>query len=166
MENIRGLELQHGERYVVMVRATNGVGLQKIGSSGPIMIDTTAPEKAEIESFEQQSIDAHPNSFHFSFTSPEDPESGIAVTSFALGTSGGESDLWEWTDIGDEGGAGSQAGTRSLKIVQLPVQEGQEVYLTVRGTNRAYNASEAVASATVSFSDSSPPEGLRSKHPA
>ncbi len=158
--NIRGLDLQHGERYVVMVRATNGAGLQKIGSSGPVLIDTTAPEKAEIETFEQKSIDAHPNSFRFSFTSPQDPESGIAVSSFALGTSGGESDLWEWTDIGNEGGSGSQADTRSLHIVQLPVQDGQEVYLTVRGINRADNASDAVASATMSFNDSSPPEGF------
>ncbi len=154
--NIRGLQLQHGERYVVKVRATNGAGLKKIGTSGPVTIDTTAPEEAQINSFEQRVIDGHPNSFSFTFSSPSDPESGIAAYSFALGSAAGNDDLWEWTQVGPDG----EQNTHTLSIARLPVQDGQNIYLTVRGANRANNASDSVASTTVSFTDSSPPESF------
>ncbi len=145
--NIRGLALEHGGEYVISVRATNGVGLESVGSSVPILIDTTPPEEPAITSLLQVSADGYANSVQFAFEESVDPESGVLSYQIALGTTPELDNLFPWTP----------AGGRSGTVVNLPVLEGSTVYLLVRATNGAELDTTAVADLTILFGDGSPP---------
>jgi hypothetical protein len=145
--NIRDLQLASGQQYVVSVRATNGVGLRSIGTSGPILVDTTQPTAPAVTSFSQVSADEYPNSVEFSFQEGTDPESGIARHSFALGTSESSTDLFPWTE--------AKAG--SGIIADLPVMDGTTVYLLVRAENMAGLQEKSVSSLVMSYSDTTAP---------
>ena len=145
--NLRGLSLAHGGEYVISVRAINGVGLESVGSSHPILIDTTPPEEPTISSFQQVSADGHANSTAFAFQESLDPESGVLFYQVALGTSADLDNLLPWTEVTGLSGT----------VVNLPVLEGGSVYLQVRAANGAGLESTAVADLTMSYADSSPP---------
>ncbi len=153
--NIRGLSLDHGEHYVVAVKAINGAGLSSIGFSSPVLADLTAPEETEIQGFELLSVEGHPNSLRLRCGSAVDPESGIASLQFAVGTEEGRDDIWEWTEIG-----GSDTDEYSALLSNLPLAEGQEIFLSLRALNHAGSLTENADSITVSFGDGSPPEAV------
>ncbi len=161
--NIRNLALDHGQRYVVAVKAVNGAGMYQTGFSAPVLVDVTTPQAAPLEKFEQSSIDGHPNSFRLEFGLPVDPESGIDDFSFALGTAEGSDNLWEWTslDVEETDPEGPDfedtESAYSVGIANAAVSEGQDVYLTLRGLNRAGSSSDSVHSIEVSFDDSTAP---------
>ncbi|MFO7730975.1 MAG: hypothetical protein R6V86_09440 [Spirochaetia bacterium] len=156
--NIRGLSLEHGQQYVLRIRATNGAGKMSVGSSDPFTVDLTPPEEAEIDEFVQQSADAHPNSFRFRIAPPEDPESGISACSFALGSTEGGSNLYSWTPVAEEP---QFTGSKSISVANLAVSQEQEVYLTVRSVNQAGIAADSTAAVTVEYNDSSPPAAVQ-----
>ncbi|MBN1836886.1 MAG: hypothetical protein JW820_13610, partial [Spirochaetales bacterium] len=144
---IKNLELQHGYEYVVSVRATNGVGLQSIGTSDPILVDLTPPEGIEIVELVQEAVDGYPNSVKFEFTFGEDPETEVAAHYFALGSSPTTDDLFPWTE----------AVLNFGKIADLPVAEGSPVYLLVKGVNLLGLEAVVVAELELDYSDGSPP---------
>ncbi len=131
--NIRGLQLQEGVRYVVRVRATNGVGLQSTGVSAPILVDTTPPQAPAVTLFQQVTADGHLNSVQFTFSAGKDPESGVLHHRFALGRSATDTDLFPWTEVQKPSGT----------VANIPVAEGEEVFLRVRVTNGAGLESES-----------------------
>jgi hypothetical protein len=153
--NIRDLDLEHGEEYAVVIRAVNGAGLSSIGASAPVMIDTTPPLEPSITEFSRQTIAGKPGSFRVTVGELSDPESGIAEASFALGTTEGADDLLSWTAL--DAADAIQAAT-TLGVVDLPLSDGREVYLTVRAVNRARASAQSTESAAVRFTDSTPPE--------
>ncbi|MFW6208223.1 MAG: hypothetical protein ACOC7X_05905 [Spirochaetota bacterium] len=156
--NIRGLSLEHGQQYVLRIRATNGAGKMSVGSSDPFTVDLTPPEEAEIDEFVQQSADEHPNSFRFRIAPPEDPESGISACSFALGSTEGGSDLYSWTPVAEDP---QFTGSKSISVANLAVSQQQELYLTVRSVNQAGIAADSTAAVTVEYNDSSPPMAVQ-----
>jgi len=145
--NIRGLALEHGGEYLISVRATNGVGLESVGSSEPILIDTTPPEEPAISSLLQVSADGYANSVQFAFDESVDPESGVLSYQIALGTTPELDNLFPWTPVSG----------RSATVVNLPLLEGTTVYLLVKATNGAELDTTAVADLTILFGDGSPP---------
>ena len=145
--NIRQLDLQQGQQYVVKVRATNGVGLSSVGSSAPILVDATGPVAPQIQSFQQTQADGKANSVAFSIVPASDPESGISGHSFALGHSEKDEAVFPWTAL---------KGTTAT-VVNLPLPEGEQVVLMVRALNGASTPAEASASLTLHYPDSSPP---------
>jgi len=155
--NIRGLSLEHGQEYVLRIRAVNGVGRMSVGTSDSFIADLTPPEDAAIAAFGQQDVDGHANSFHMSIGPPADPESGIAACQFALGSAAGQQDLFEWTPVASDP---QFSQTRQIKVADLPVPQNQTVYLTVRSVNRAGIASDAAQSVSVQYNDSTPPEAV------
>ncbi len=146
--NIKGLNLQHGKSYVVSVRVTNGVGLKSIGTSAPIKVDITPPEGLAITSLTQINADNHANSIKFSFTHAQDPESGITEHQFAIGTSRGSDDIIQWT----------KTSNNKATIVNIPLSQGEPVFVTVKATNGAGLESEASQSITLQYNDSTPPQ--------
>jgi len=147
--NLRGLSLDHGVEYVISVRAVNGVGLESVGSSAPILIDTTPPGQPTITSFQQVSADGHDNSAAFSFQESQDPESGVLFYQIALGTAAELDDIFPWTEVAGLNGT----------IVNLPVLEGGTVYLQVKTINGAGLESTALADLTLVYGDTTaPPE--------
>ena len=146
---IKSLDLQHGHRYVVSVRATNGVGLQSTGNSPPILVDLTPPEGLQITELVQETVDGYPNSLRFRFTPGEDPETAVAAHSFALGSVEAADDLFPWTEaVWDFG-----------KLVNLPVGTGVPIYLSVRGVNVLGLEALLSASLELDFADNTPPPG-------
>ncbi|OHD71569.1 MAG: hypothetical protein A2V99_17745 [Spirochaetes bacterium RBG_16_67_19] len=145
--NIRQLDLQQGQQYVVKVRATNGVGLSSVGSSAPILVDATGPVAPQIQSFQQTQADGKANSVAFSIVPASDPESGISGHSFALGHSEKDEAVFPWTAL---------QGTTAT-VVNLPLPEGEQVVLKVRALNGASTPAEASAALTLHYPDSSPP---------
>ncbi len=145
--NIRGLALEHGGEYVISVRATNGVDLESVGSSEPILIDTTPPEEPTITSLLQVSADGYANSVQFAFAESVDPESGVLSYQIALGTTPELDNLFPWTPISGPSGT----------VVNLPVLEGSTVYLLVKATNGAELDTTAIDSLIILFGDGSPP---------
>lgn len=144
--NIRGLELVDGERYVVHVRATNGLGLRRTGTSAPILVDLSPPSPPTITA-NQVSADGRPNSVSLSFTPGTDGESGIAGHRFAMGTSPGNDDLWPWTD----------AVANTATIVNLPVMNGTLVHVGVKARNGAGLIRDVSVPVTITYTDSTPP---------
>ncbi|MCF7949239.1 MAG: hypothetical protein K9M94_11690 [Spirochaetia bacterium] len=155
--NIRGLSLEHGQEYALRIRATNGVGRMSVGTSEPFIVDLTPPAEAPIAAFEQRTIDRHPNSFELEIGPSEDPESGIAACQFALGSSPGGQNLFEWTPVASDP---QFSENRTIKVADLPVQQDLSVYLTVRSVNRAGIASDSSQAVTVQYSDSTPPQAV------
>ena len=145
--NLRGLALDHGVQYVISVRAVNGAGLESVGSSAPILVDTTPPGKPTITSFQQVGADGHDNSTAFSFQETQDPESGVLFYQIALGTSADLDNIFPWTVVA------GLAGT----VVDLPVLEGGTVFLQVKAVNGAGLESTAVADLTMVYADATPP---------
>lgn len=165
--NLRGLHLEGGKRYVVSIRATNGAGLSSIGTSEPVLVDTSPPTLPRITQFAQVSADGHPNSVQFAFTFAADPESGVAAHSIAIGTSppqtasssqgsaggvasssaGSNDDLFPWTDVASGTGI----------VANIPADAGRPMYLLVRAINNVGLQSLASARLTFSFAGSTPP---------
>ena len=71
---LTGLGLTQGERYFVLVRATNGAGLSSLGASPPLLIDQTEPEVT----LEAQSGQLGMLSLRVRLAA-HDPESGLAA---------------------------------------------------------------------------------------
>ena len=145
--NIRSLELEHGQSYIVHVRATNGVGMRNIGTSDPIFVDTTKPEEPAVTSAVQTTADGHPNSISFAFSPGSDPESGITRHLIALGTTETGTDLLNWTELSKADGI----------IADIPVMDGNEVFLSVQAENGSGLANSQSVPVLFTFNDTSPP---------
>ncbi len=146
--NIRGLNLEQGKKYVVNVRVTNGVGLKSIGTSAPILVDTTPPVNVSIISIDQITADAHANSIKFSFNAGNDPESGIQSTMYSVGTAEGSDDILEWRE----------AKSNSAILANIPAEEGTSIYVNVKSTNGAGLETIAHEVIVMHYNDSTPPE--------
>ncbi len=146
--NIKSLHMEHGKSYVVSVRVSNGVGLKSIGTSLPILVDTTAPAGLTLDSLEQVDADNHGNSIHFTFTPASDPESGIVSHRFAVGSSEGSDDLSGW----------QETENNEATVVNLPLSDGSKVFVTVKAENGAGLTVEASGSLSLTYADQSPPQ--------
>lgn len=145
--NIRGLNLQNNNKYVIYIKATNGAGMSSIGESQPILVDTTPPSKPTITLFEQISIGQYPNSVRFTFEEGVDEESGVVANFFALGSDEGSDDLFGWTRLNSEEG----------KVVDVPVPEGESIWLTIESYNGAGLKSMASRELMVHYADTTSP---------
>jgi hypothetical protein len=151
--NIRDLELDQGEEYVVIVQAVNGAGLSSLGLSAPVQVDVSPPQPPEIRGFQQSSLGGLPNSLRIGLQPPADDESGIVETAFALGTSEGGTDLLPWTALGEV----LPVGGGSFGVAGLPLVDGQTVHLTTRAVNGAGATARESAAVTVGFVDTTGP---------
>lgn len=151
--NLRGLSLEHGHRYVVLVRATNGVGLTSVGSSEPILVDLTPPRPASIDTFRRTVADGKPNSVRFGLTPGSDPETGVSGHSFCIASepaddeSGWTPDLFPWTPT----------DANEAIVVDLPMRSGESVYLVVRARNGVALERTTSRRLGVSYQDATPP---------
>ncbi|MFW5714861.1 MAG: hypothetical protein ACOCXF_00630 [bacterium] len=144
---IKNLDLQHGHEYIVSVRVTNGVGLQNVNSSDPVLVDLTPPEGHAISQFIQETVDEYPNSIRFEYSFAEEPETEVVAHYAALGRSPAADDLFPWTEMDLDFG----------RIANLPVAEGEPIYLSVRATNSVGLESTVSSQLEFSFNDNSPP---------
>ncbi len=146
--NIRRINLRHGNRYRVWVRATNGVGLKSVGASEPILVDTTPPPSPEIDVFERISLGYYANSLHFSYRQADDEESGIEHVFFAIGTDKDSDNIFEWTEV----------KSRDIKIANVNITKGEKIWLTVEAYNGAGIKSRSHKSLIVDYTDTTPPD--------
>ena len=77
-----------------------------------------------------------------------DNESGIGHIFFAVGRSKGADDLFSWTEI----------TAKDIKVANLPISDGDEIWLTIETYNRSGIKSKAYRSLRVTYSDTTPPE--------
>jgi hypothetical protein len=145
---IKNLELEHGHEYVVSVRATNGVGLESVGSSEPVLVDLTPPEGQEITLLERETTDGYPNSLRFELSYGEDAETEVAAHYFGVGSSATTADLFPWTEASLDFG----------RIVNLPFSPNEPVYFSVRAVNVLGTESVVTRELTFDFADQSPPQ--------
>ena len=144
---IKNLDLQHGHEYIVNARVTNGVGLQNVNSSEPVLVDLTWPQGQQVTQLIQQTVDQYPNSIRFEFNFAEEPESELVAHYVAVGSSPAADDLFPWTEMNLDFG----------RIANLPLAEGEPFYLSVRAANSVGLESTVSAELEFSFIDNSEP---------
>ncbi len=145
--NIRPLALAHAGRYAVLVRVTNGAGLQSVGISQPLLVDLTGPAELAIEQLEQITADGHPNSLRFRVRLASDAQSGVVSHELALGSQASLADLVDWTEVT------ATTGT----VADVPVTAGTPVFFTLRATNGVGRQSVASRSVTLFYPGAGPP---------
>ncbi len=122
------LTLTSGVTYYATVRATNGSGLTSTASSNGVTVDTTAPPAAAINDGTGGDSDSQTSLTTISgnWAAFVDPESGIALYEWAIGTSPGATDVQGWT------GAGTATSATNSG---LALTVGSTYYVSVRATN-------------------------------
>jgi outer membrane protein assembly factor BamB len=142
---ITGLTLTNGGTYFVNVRATNGALLvSPVGSSDGITLDTTAPTTPVVT--DDGDFTASTSQIHATWTA-SDPESGIQLYKYAIGTSPGATNIVPWTDNGT---------ATSVTRTGLSLVDKQTYYLSVIATNGA-QAESAVGTSNGITVDATPP---------
>lgn len=143
--SLTGLSLAHGTAYYFGVVATNGAGADSpVGSSDGISVDATPPTKPVVTD-DGASQTSH-DTLHAAWTS-SDPESGLAKYEYCIGTSAGQMDVVNWSDVGS---------ATSVTKSGLALQEGSRYYISVRATNNVGLVSEVGPSDGI-LVDSTPP---------
>lgn len=142
---ITGLTLTNGGTYFVNVRATNGALLvSAVGSSDGITLDTTAPTTPVVT--DDGDFTASTTQLHATWTA-SDPESGIQLYRYAIGTSPGGTNVVPWTDNGT---------ATSVTRTGLSLTDKQTYYISVTARNGA-QAESAVGTSNGITVDATPP---------
>ena len=143
---IRGLHLEHNERYVVRVLAINGEGdTSDVGVSTELVIDTTAPPPATITPWYTMPSGGPPvpPALYFTLTADPDPESGTRRFLVRLDTiphtSYSDPDAW---------------GSISYRVWEGPSRDIQFIGDTLVQYNRQYYLSVFTQNTTGKLSDS------------
>lgn len=143
--SLTGLSLAHNQTYYFSVIATNGAGADSLaGISDGITVDATPPSEP-IVTDDGVSQSSH-NTLHATWTSA-DPESGLARYEYCIGTTPGQIDVVNWTDIGL---------ATSVTRTGLDLHEASHYFISVRATNNVGLLSEVGASDGILI-DSTPP---------
>lgn len=120
---------------------------------GPYYLDTTAPAAPVVTA---ESFSASSTSLAASWAVDE-PESGIAVYNYAVGTSPGAADVLAWTATSDTGGTiampEQQAGT--VLYVSVKAKNGAGVWGPVGSSGAVAVGAPATASEAKAFADAS-----------
>ncbi|KJE90308.1 hypothetical protein CAOG_01639 [Capsaspora owczarzaki ATCC 30864] len=128
--------IQQAHVYYIVVRAENGAGLHSFASSLPITVDSTPPsigqvlDVASIASIRQEDDDYSTNrtSIAGQWLNFVDPESGIKVFEWAVGTKPNHEDVMLFTPVGT-----STVASRS----GLSLTDGRKYFVTLRACNMA-----------------------------
>ena len=154
---IRGLSLDHNERYVVEVLAVNGAGdTSDVGMSTELVVDTTSPPPASVSFWYTEPTGGPPvpPALYFTLTADPDPESGTRRFLVRLDTVPHHvySDPEAWRSVGYRAWEGP---SRDITLVgDTLVQYNREYYLSVFTENYAGKLS---GSATV-YGPVTPPD--------
>lgn len=144
-KTITGLSLVSGTRYYVSVRATNGAGLvSAVGTSDGILVDATPPATPVVT--DDGEFISSTTTLHATWISA-DPETGIALYEYSIGTSPGSADVVGWVGIGT---------ATSLSRSDLALTDGVTYFVNVRATNGVGLVS-AVGSSDGITVDTTPP---------
>ena len=144
-KTITGLILASGAHYYISVRATNGAGLvSAVGTSDGILVDATPPTTPVVT--DDGAYTQSTNTLHAAWTSA-DPETGITLYEYCIGTSAGGSNLVGWTGIGT-----ATSVTRS----DLALANGAAYFVSIRATN-GIGLVSAVGSSDGITVDTTPP---------
>lgn len=144
-KTIAGLSLQSGMRYYISVRATNGAGLvSAVGASDGILVDATPPTTPLVT--DDGSFTSSTTTLHASW-SADDPETGIALYEYSIGTSAGSADVVGWVGVGS---------ATSVVRSDLALVSGMSYFINVRATNTVGLVS-AVGSSDGIMVDTTPP---------
>ncbi|XP_038071216.1 uncharacterized protein LOC119740085 [Patiria miniata] len=130
------LSMKHGSHVHVTVIARNAADLVAVATSGPIIIDFTAPViEYVIDGGEESDIDFTSNDTDITFSwSASDPESGIEHCEWAVGLEPGLADVIPTSQMP----AAVSPVTASLPQASL---EGQRLYTTITCHNHAGQSS-------------------------
>ncbi|MBI2931957.1 MAG: hypothetical protein HYY16_09920, partial [Planctomycetes bacterium] len=121
------LTLAGGTTYYVTVRALNGTGLATTAASNGVIVDTTPPVAGSVNDGPTSDIDAQNFTWQISanWSGFTDPQSGIAVYEWAIGSSPGATDVQPFTSL----------GTTSAANGSLSLADATTYFVTVRATN-------------------------------
>lgn len=145
-KTITGLSLVSGTRYYISVRATNGAGMvSDIASSDGILVDATAPIAPSVTDDGKYTLST--TTLHATWSS-NDPETGIALYEYCIGTSAGGANVVGWTSIGT-----ASSITRS----DLSLTNGFTYFVNVRATNGVGLVSSVGSSDGITVDTTPPP---------
>jgi PKD repeat protein len=122
------LELLHGGTYYLAVKAINNAGLESVGFSDGILVDTTAPTPPTVIDYGDFSLSK--SELKVSMVA-SDAESGIAEYRLSLGT------LEDPDSIFGDRRVMSSGGMEHLNLTGLNLEEGQVYLFTVSAVNQA-----------------------------
>lgn len=145
-KTITGLALVSGSRYYVSVRATNGAGMvSQVGTSDGILVDATAPTTPVVT--DDGKFTTSSTTLHASWTSA-DPETGITLYEYSIGTIARGVSLIGWTATGT---------ATSVSRPDLALANGAVYYINVRATNAAGLVSTVGSSDGITVDTTAPP---------
>lgn len=143
--NIGPLALVDGVTYYISVKAVNGAGVTgSDGTTDGITIDLTPPTTPMVTDDGNYTTDG--TQLHAKW-SAADPQSGIVLYEYSIGTSCGATDMLGWTP--------AETSTEAT-ITGLTLQSGIRYFINVRATNGAGTTSQVGCSDGI-FVESTPP---------
>lgn len=122
------LELLQGGTYYLAVKAINNAGLESVGFSDGILVDTTAPTLPMVMDYGDFSLS---NSELKVSMVASDAESGIAEYRLSLGT------LEDINSVFSDRVVMSSGGVEHINLTGLNLEEGQVYIFTVSAVNQA-----------------------------
>jgi hypothetical protein len=122
------LELLHGGTYYLAVKAINNAGLESVGFSDGILVDTTAPTLPMVIDYGDFSLSK--SELKVSMVA-SDAESGIAEYRLSLGT------LEDPDRVFGDRTVMSSGGMEHVNLTGLNLEEGQVYIFTVSAVNQA-----------------------------
>ena len=144
-KTVAGLSLVSGTRYYISVRATNGAGLVgAVGTSDGILVDATPPTTPVVT--DDGSFTSSTTTLHATWTAA-DPETGVALYEYSIGTSAGSAEVVGWVAVGT---------ATSVSRSDLALVNGATYFINVRATNGVGLVS-AVGSSDGITVDTTPP---------
>ena len=138
---LKGLSLQHNDKYYVTVLACNYAGLCTAVSSDGVLVDTTPPVLHYVrDGLVGPDIDFQVfTNVIFGNWDAEDPESGVVSYEIGWGSEPGLDDVWEFQEIGNASRWYGKFGDEGL-------EKGRKFYVTVKAINGAGLESEPMTS--------------------
>jgi hypothetical protein len=124
-----GLAITPGALIYCSVRATNGVGLTSVGTSDGIQVEGTAPVAGTVNDGLTGDTDfqTSTNSISCNWTGFSDPETGVTLYEWCIGTTPGGTDILSWTSV----------GLLTSVTASVTIANGITYYCSVRATNGA-----------------------------
>jgi hypothetical protein len=129
--------MEPGVKYYIRVKAKNGVGLwSPEGASNGIQLkDPTPPTKPVIVS-----VSLADNTLKATWSSAQDPETGVMGYQVALGTSAGAADVIKWTNIQATKGTRGESllldkTTLSQMLPAAGLRKGGVYYFSIKAMN-------------------------------
>ena len=149
---VSGLTLVTGSEYYCTVVAYDEVGNSASVSSNGVIVDSTPPEVGQVldiaptavlQGLGTLDIDTivAPSTISAAWPGWSDPESGVDVVEWAVGTTMGGTDVLDWTVVS---GAMASASL-DLAAAGTTIAAGTTVYASVRMSNALQQVSQAVS---------------------